>query len=245
MDRLAYAESIIATVREPLVVLDAQLKVISANRAFYQTFKVTPQETIGQGIYDVGNRQWDIPQLRKLLEEIIPKSTEFNDYEVVHDFKNIGPKVMLLNARKIYTKENHIQKILLAIEDVTEHAKIENIREEFMGLVSHELRSPITSLLLGIGNLREGILGPFSKEQAVMLDVCQSNAAQLAGTIDNILTLSRLRHEQKPIEQKETNLCALIHNVIQKFQENTADWGGVPSKRNSIPHSPVSQPIQT
>jgi len=111
----AYAESIIENVREPLLVLDADLKVISASRSFYQAFKVTPEETEGQLLYDLGNGQWEIPRLRELLEEILPKNTTFDDFEMDHDFPDIGKKIMLLNARRIYREANKTQIILLAI----------------------------------------------------------------------------------------------------------------------------------
>ena len=96
---------IIQTVREPLLVLDSGLRVISANRSFYNFFKVTPEETAWKHIYDLGNRQWDIPKLRTLLEDIIPKNNSFDDYEVEHEFLSIGRKVMLLNARCINQEE--------------------------------------------------------------------------------------------------------------------------------------------
>jgi two-component system CheB/CheR fusion protein len=115
-----YAESIVGTVREPLVILDADLKVISANRSFYQTFQVEPEEVEGQLLYDLGNRQWDIPGLRELLEEILPQQIVFNDYEVEHDFPDIGRRTMLLNAREVRRAEDEERLILLAIEAITE-----------------------------------------------------------------------------------------------------------------------------
>ena len=120
-----YVEGIVETVREPLMVLDADLRVISANRSFYRTFKVAPAETVGQFIYDLGNRQWDIPRLRELLEDILPKNTAFDDFEVEHEFTTIGRKTMLLNARRIYQEVNKTQMILLAIEDITERKQAE------------------------------------------------------------------------------------------------------------------------
>jgi len=120
-----YAESIVETVREPLLVLDADLKIISANRNFYRTFKVTPGETIGSFIYDLGNKQWDIPRLRELLQEVLPKKEAFDYFEVDHNFQDIGHKIMLLNARQIYRKDTGTQLILLAIEDITERRLIE------------------------------------------------------------------------------------------------------------------------
>ena len=125
-----YAENIVETVREPLLVLGEDLKVISANRNFYRTFKVTASETIGSFIYDLGNKQWDIPQLRKLLEEILPEKQAFDEFEVNHNFEDIGQKVMLLNARQIHRKDIGTKIILLAIEDITERKRLEDLLME-------------------------------------------------------------------------------------------------------------------
>jgi PAS domain S-box-containing protein len=124
-----YAESIVETVRGPLLVLDAKLKIILANRNFYTTFKITPGETIGSFIYNLGNKQWNIPKLRELLEDILPKKEEFYDFEVAHTFQDIGYKVMSLNARQIYRQDIDSKIILLAIEDITEHKRLENLLE--------------------------------------------------------------------------------------------------------------------
>lgn len=118
----AFAENIIATVREPLLVLSRDLRVVSANRAFYQTFQTTPAETLERRIYELGNHQWDIPELRRLLEEILPKNTHFDGYEVTHDFEHIGRRTMLLNARRVQHTDEFI---LLAIEDITERVRAE------------------------------------------------------------------------------------------------------------------------
>ena len=120
-----YAENIVETVREPLVVLNSDLKILIANVSFYDMFKVTPEETIGKFIYDLGNRQWDIPKLRVLFEEILPKNTVFNGYEVEHDFPGIGRKTILLNARQIFRKKIGSHIILLAMEDITSRKEAE------------------------------------------------------------------------------------------------------------------------
>jgi len=126
-EALEYADSIINTVREPLIALDQDLRVITASRSFYETFKVKPEETVGQLIYDLGNNQWDIPKLRELLETILPQKTTFDNYEVEHDFVTIGKRIMLLNARQIHTILGKERIILLAIEDITERKKTEEI----------------------------------------------------------------------------------------------------------------------
>ena len=121
-------EDIVETVREPLIVLDSELRVLSANRSFYISFKVQPEETIGNLIYDLGSKQWDIPRLRTLLENILPENNKFDDYEVEHIFSGVGHKIMLLNARRIMHKEMGSQmRILLAIEDITERKRIEKL----------------------------------------------------------------------------------------------------------------------
>src|SRR5688572_482778 len=119
-----YALNIVDTVREPLLILDTTLRVQSANRAFYQTFHVSPKETVNRLIYELGNGQWDIPALRNLLEDIVPKSSVFNDFELEHTFPVIGRRVMLLNARKLQAGR-HGELVVLAMEDVTPRKRAE------------------------------------------------------------------------------------------------------------------------
>jgi two-component system CheB/CheR fusion protein len=115
-----FADAIIATLRESLVVMDQEMRVLLANRSFYKVFQATPESTEGQLIYDLGNRQWDIPGLRELLERIIPENGAFEDYEVEHTFPTIGFRKMHLNARKLTPEKTGRALILLAIEDATE-----------------------------------------------------------------------------------------------------------------------------
>ena len=119
-----YAMNIVDTVREPLLILDTTLRVQSANRAFYQTFHVSSEETENRLIYELGNGQWDIPDLRRLLEDIVPKSSVFNDFELEHTFPVIGRRVMLLNARKLQAGR-HGELLVLAMEDVTARKRAE------------------------------------------------------------------------------------------------------------------------
>src|ERR1700732_3850134 len=113
-----YALNIVDTVREPLLILDTTLRVRSANRAFYQTFHVSSAETENRLIYELGNGQWDIPDLRTLLEDVVPKSSVFSDFELEHTFPVIGRRVMLLNARKLQAGQ-HGELLVLGMEDVT------------------------------------------------------------------------------------------------------------------------------
>ena len=117
-----YIKTVVDVVREPILILDENLRVMAANDSFYRTFQVEIKDTEKKIIYDLGNGQWDIPALRKLLEDILPKNTFFKGFEVAHDFPLIGHKIMILNARRIHFKEGLSFQpiILLAMEDITE-----------------------------------------------------------------------------------------------------------------------------
>ena len=118
-----YAEVVVDTIWEPLLILDKNLHVISANKAFYRTFKVREDQTEGKLVYDIGNRQWDIPELRTLLGNILPEKESFTNFEMTHDFPTIGTKTMLLNARQIFSPNNEDNRILLSVEDITKVKK--------------------------------------------------------------------------------------------------------------------------
>jgi PAS domain S-box-containing protein len=125
-----FYKDIVETIHEPLLVLDPDLRVLFANRKFYSTFKVTAKKTIGALVYDLGNQQWDIPLLRTLLEEIIPKENKFIGYQIEHDFPVIGKRIMLLNARRIINTIGKQHLILLAIEDITTRILMEHALQE-------------------------------------------------------------------------------------------------------------------
>ncbi|HEB76038.1 MAG TPA: PAS domain S-box protein [Nitrospirae bacterium] len=193
-----FAESIVATIREPLLVLSADLRVISANLPFYRTFEVGEEETHGKYIYDLGNGQWNIPRLRELLEDILPHDTNFNDFRVDHDFEHIGRRIMLLNARRIHRKAGDTQMILLSIEDITERSRLEEQyrqaqKLEAVGLlaggVAHDFNNLLT-VVLGYGEVILGTLSegdPLRQDLDKILDACHRGA----NLIHQLLAFSR------------------------------------------------------
>ena len=142
-----YAENIVQTVREPLLVLDSDLRVQSANKSFYEQFKVSENETKGQLIFDLGNRQWDIPELRRLLAEVLPESKEVRDFRVEHNFPELGRRIMLIGAREIPHGEGYAPLILLAIDDITESKdlllKMNEDLKHIAYATSHDLQEPL------------------------------------------------------------------------------------------------------
>ncbi len=145
-----FAEAIVETVREPLVILSQNLQVIKANRTFYETFHAAPEKTEGRLIYDLGTGQWNIPKLAELLENILPMHSTFRDFEVTHEFEHVGRKVMLLNASEIFNPNAQARTILLAIEDATDRKQAEEALrttnaelEHFAYALTHDLQEPL------------------------------------------------------------------------------------------------------
>jgi PAS domain S-box-containing protein len=225
-DAREYAESIVETVRRPLVVLNYDLKILSANKSFYYTFKVTPEETIGNLIFDLGNRQWDIPELRLLLEEILHQNTVSNGYNVEHEFFNINRKTIIFNARRIFRKKSGSYIILLAMEDITErkqlgeelqkaHDKLESIlTERTMELT----RANVQKQKIAESNLR---LKEVSRTKSAMLLRVRSLNNRLDSAYHNIARLSSFG------EQIITNfdpatfdflekVDSIVHQIIRK-----------------------------
>ena len=147
------AEKVIETIRDPLLILAPNLSVQAANPAFYQLFQVHPVDTLGRRIYDLGNGQWAIPELRTLLEDILSRQTVFNDFEVSHEFAQIGPRTMLLNARRV----DHLQLILLAIEDITSRKHAETLLRAHAALLGTQVADQTAALQQALAHLTREI----------------------------------------------------------------------------------------
>jgi len=134
-----YIQTVVDTVREPFLILDEDLQVISANRTFYAFFQVTEAETVGEKVYDLGNGQWEGSRLNILLEDILPKNTFFSDFKVEHTFPKIGHKIMLLNARRIYKTGVDKPIMLLAMEDITRQRLLEDQLKAYTKRLTQEV----------------------------------------------------------------------------------------------------------
>ncbi len=223
-----YAENIVTTVREPLVVLDSELHVRSANPSFYQTFQVTPAETEGRFIYDLGDRQWDIPALKTLLEEIIPRNSSFDDWLVEHDFEHIGPKTMILSARRFPPEGKH-ELILLAIEDITDRKRAEQEREEVLGLLEqhdrmkdeflamlgHELRNPLAAISNAATLMT---LTDVKGHRDFAMDAIRRQTRHLSRIIDDLLDISRINLGKFELRREIIDATTILDSAAQTVQ---------------------------
>ena len=229
-----YSESMIDTVREPLIVLDQDLRVVTASRSFYEVFKVNPKETVEQLIYDLGNKQWDIPKLRELLEDILPKKATFDNYEVEHDFADIGRRIMLLNARQIQRASGKKRIILLAIEDITERREIEKglekaheelnelatelkrtsrVKSEFLANMSHELRTPLNSINGFSEVLYDETFGPLNEKQKKYVNNVLISGQHLLLLINQILDMAKVEAGKMKLKLSILPMKSLLNEI--------------------------------
>ncbi len=188
-DACALAHSIVDTVREPVLVLDKGLRVIAASRSFYSRFQVRPEDTQGRLLYTLGDGQWDIPKLRILLEHIIPEHGVMEDYEVEHEFPNLGNRTMYLNARQVVYKAGAESTVLLGIEDVTERRILEREKDRLL------------------------------QEKEVMLEELQHRIANSLQIIAGIILLkaSRVESEESRAHLKDTHNRVMSIASLQAY----------------------------
>lgn len=226
--QLVYYKEITETVREPFIILDKDLCVITANLSFYRKFKVSKKATEGKRMYELGDNQWDAPELRELLEHILPKRRVLNNYEITLDFPVLGRKTMILNARQVDSK----QLILLSVTDITEQRMLQidsnkmtanlikqrdqlqglnDAKDEFISLASHQLRTPATAVKQYVGMLSQGYAGDMSKEQERMLDVAYASNERQLEIIEDLLRVAK-------VDAGKVNMKKSSYDVTQQME---------------------------
>jgi len=217
----AYTENIVQTLREPLLVLDADLSVQSTNPAFCQFFQVEPAQIEHHLLFELGNRQWDIPALRTLLEQVLPERQSFQDFEVDHVFPPIEHRTLLLNARRIPGTESRESLILLVFEDITERRELEWHKDAFLAIASHELKTPVTSLNAYAKLLHRHYAKAGDEHAAQMLATMEGQANELTSLIGQLLDTSQLHTRTSLLHPRRFDVTALTHSVIEEVQRTT------------------------
>jgi len=228
-----YAQAIVETVREPLIVLDKDLRVVTANQSFYRMFQVATAETEQRLIFELGHGEWNIPGLREMLEEILPQDTQLADFEVEQDFDQIGYKIMRLNARTMTQPEN-CKSILLAIEDITEQKRLEaeltqtliqeqlarsqaeaanRAKDEFLSMVSHELRTPLSTILTWTQLLRMKEFDAARLDRA--LETIERSARAQTQLIEDLLDIARITSGKFCLNTQPLDLASMIGAAIE------------------------------
>jgi two-component system CheB/CheR fusion protein len=222
-----YAEAVVRTVRDPLLTLDENLRVHVANDAFYRMFRLEPGTADGQLVYDLGHGQFNMPKLRALLEEILPRHTVFNDFEVTHDFETIGRRTILLNARTLGGIAGQPARILLGIEDVTEQREVEHTlrrksaeliegdrhKNEFLAMLAHELRNPLTPIRNALEIMRRTPPQPEGTPSPT-ISLIERQVAHLVRLIDDLLDVSRVSRGQIALRRECVELSRIVQEAV-------------------------------
>ena len=223
-DAQELAEKVLETIRDPLLILQADLWVHAANPAFYQLFQVHPAATLGRRIYDLGNGQWAIPELRTLLEDILPRQTVFNDFEVSHTFEQLGLRTMLLNARRV----DHLQLILLAIEDITSRKHAETLLRAHAALLHTQVEDQTAALQEALAHLSREMATRQHLERAAQRAQHFALLGRLAAGVSHeirnplgavVLQVDLLEEE---LRQPSTNSAAEVAQALAEIKTNLA-----------------------
>lgn len=226
-----YAEDIVNTVQYPLVLLDSELKIISANLSFYKTFKVESNEIVKKTLFEIGDQQWDIPKLRNLLEYVRNEKQSLNDFEVKKNFPKIGYKVMLLNATQVYSEGKKI--FLLSIEDITQRKEFEEklkkhateieiankSKSDFLANMSHELRTPLNAIIGFSELLKDEMVGQLLPKQKDYIYDIFSSGKHLLSLLNDILDLSKIEAGKMTLELGKTDIHLLFERSLSIVKE--------------------------
>ncbi len=207
------AQGIVDTIDEPLVVLDERACVVEANRAFFSTFLVERDDTIGASLYSLGNGQWDIPELKRLISEIVPRSTAGIDYEVTHAFPVIGSRTFLLTARRLSRPDNNSTHVLLVFSDVTEA----RAREHVSSLLYAELRHRMSNLL--------GVVRAIANQTETKGRTAEEYKDAFMGRFQALITAQSLMASGGP----SVNLVDLVSGVVGGLGSEKLIVSGGPS----------------
>lgn len=213
-----YLASIIQTVRESLIVLDHKFNVLSVNDHFLRTFKVNIEDTVGKHLYDLGNGQWNIPKLKELLISILPTSNPVENFEVEHDFPYIGKKLMLLNAYRVELQGHYKDRILLAIEDITERREIERRKDDFLSIASHELKTPLTTIKGYVQVLERLMPENASDKYKSVVTKTASYIDRLNNLIAELLDVSRIQTGNIEVHRAYFDFDKMVQETVEAMQ---------------------------
>ncbi len=218
-----YLYSIVQTVRESLIVLDPNHLVLSVNEHFLRTFKVSSTDTEGKVLYELGNGQWNIPKLSELLDHVLPTNNPVVDFEVEHDFPHIGKKIMLLNAYRIELEGDYKDRILIAIEDITERREIERRKDDFLSIASHELKTPLTTIKGYLQMIHKYIPKNADERFINIVNKTGTYLERLNNLITELLDVSKIQTGNIELHKEYFDFDKIVYETVEGMQAANKD----------------------
>ncbi|SDE96690.1 PAS domain S-box-containing protein [Mucilaginibacter pineti] len=217
----AYLASIIETVRESLVVLDRDMQVLSVNEHFCRFFKSVEKDIKGKVLFEHNNGQWNLPELKNLLINVLPNNNPFEGFEIENEFPKIGRKLLVLNARQVILKGKYQDRILLAIEDITERREIEQRKEDFISIASHEMKTPLTSIKGNLQLLQRKAQQNNDTQYLSGFETAVKSVARLERLIYDLLDVSKIQAGRVAFSFTTFQLDRLINEAVSGIQATT------------------------
>ncbi|RYY30568.1 MAG: PAS domain S-box protein [Sphingobacteriaceae bacterium] len=216
-----YLASIVSTVRESLIVLDKNHNILSVNDHFLKTFKVSLNETTGKGLYEIGNGQWNITKLKEMLNDVLPTNNPVEDFEVEHDFPHIGRKLVLVNAHRIELEGEYKDRILIAIEDITDRREIERRKDDFLSIASHELKTPLTTVKGYVQMMDRYMPEEASDKFKNIVAKTSIYVDRLNNLLGELLDVSRIQTGHIELHKEPFNFDKVIRETVEGIQAAT------------------------
>jgi PAS domain S-box-containing protein len=248
-----YADSIVDTVREPLLLLDEALRIVTANASFCRTFGQARADVEGQALYEIADGEWNVPELRHLLEELLPANTELHDFEVASRSGASERRTLLLNAKRLDPPDGRVQLILLAFEDVTARRRLESALqlamtelersnqelEGFASIASHDLQEPLRKIRAFGERLEVACEGKLPEKARDYLARMTAAAARMQTLIDSVFSLARVSTRAET--WREIDLGTVVADVLADLDETLSRTGGTVEvgPLPSLPADPV------
>jgi PAS domain S-box-containing protein len=221
LDPYKYTEAIIEAVHQPLVILDRNLTIRSANKAFYKTFKITRKETLGQNIVAAGNHSPQLIELAKRFTSLSDENTSFEEYEITLPFRKIGDRTLLLNAKRILLGKYATDFILVGVEDITKRKMIDKQKDDFIGYVTHELKTPITTVTAFTQILQGYHAKTGDKKSQFLLSKVATQLERLNGLVNSFAKVYKAQTGRLEIQKQKIDLDRLVHEDVEGLQYTT------------------------
>ena len=217
-----YAEAIVEAIHEPILILDKALTILSANNAFFKTFKVNKKKTLGRNLVSLIERNPRIEILIKRLKHLTKQNTSFEEFEITYLFTNLGKRTLLMNAKRIFLGKQATDFILLGIEDITKRRQMEQQKDDFIGYVTHELKTPITTISAFLQILQGYHDKTGDKKSQFLLSKMGSQMERLTNLLNSFANVYKAQTGKLELKKSKVDLNKLIHEVVEAFQYTTS-----------------------